>query len=152
MQTPNPMKQIPNEKEFPIFLKEITPEQWQQLFELIPSIKNTKNYGHLEGMKEVEKGVFTFPYYVLSDIVMKFEKTVYQTGLIISFDWPQWKKGFRILACQSTDFQKLSLITLCKLITMIVRADRFNDGFVYVHFKNGTILKILEAMKGKIIG
>jgi len=39
------------------------------------------------------------------------------------------------------------MITLCKLLTTIIRADRFSDGYMLSAFKHGDILEILKELK-----
>ena len=59
----------------------------------------------------------------------------------------EWPEGKAMLQNKSQDFDNLDLATLCKLITTIIRADRFNDGYLISRFENGTILKIIKAIK-----
>jgi hypothetical protein len=49
-----------------------------------------------------------------------------------------------------TDFSGAEPETLCRFITTIVRADRFNDGFLVQCFENGQIAKILLALRDKV--
>jgi len=45
------------------------------------------------------------------------------------------------------EFENLDSITLCKLLTTIVRADRFNDGLMISYFNDGTISAIIQDLK-----
>ena len=75
-----------------------------------------------------------------SDITQSFVKTAYELKLVLNFDWGEWPEGKAMLQNKSQDFDNLDLATLCKLITTIIRADRFNDGYLISRFENGTIL------------
>ncbi len=52
-----------------------------------------------------------------------------------------------LLDDKDADFSELNLITLCKLITVIVRNDRFSTGYLGGSFEDGIILKILYRIK-----
>ena len=51
-----------------------------------------------------------------------------------------------ILKQEHYDFNLLDTLTLCKLLTTIVRADRFTDGLLISFFEKSTILNILKAI------
>jgi len=141
---------MPDLKDFEKNISKITKEQWQQLFKLIPIIARTKNFGKMSPIKKTEEGYFTFPYMLPSKIVSTFQYVVYEIGVVQVFDWSSWDKGKKLLSNPKTDFNKLDIKTLCMLITAIVRHDRFCDGALVSFFENGTILKILKALKEKV--
>lgn len=141
------MTTVITESDLPLHLKTITSKQWNNLFQFIPEIKQSKNFGYLTPSKKKDKNIIEFPSYVQTDVVSRFKKTIYDLGLIFSFDWPAWEEGRKILNSTSPDFEKLSIITLCKLITVIVRSNRFCDGTLIMNFKNGITTNILEAIK-----
>ena len=135
---------------FPTHLKSITPTEWSKLFELNDRILNSKSFGEMAGGEKIEENVSTFPYWKWSDITTEFNKTVHDMKLIVSFDWPDWEEGSKLLRDHKQTFQDLDEITLCKLMTVIVRADRFSDGTLVGALEDGTISKILSALKARI--
>ncbi|OFX58697.1 MAG: hypothetical protein A2046_10195 [Bacteroidetes bacterium GWA2_30_7] len=68
------------------------------------------------------------------------------------FDWVSWTEGSDIIKNKDTDYSKLSTEILCKLITVIIRANRFNEGYLVISFEKGIILKILKGLKQNIYG
>ena len=60
---------------------------------------------------------------------------------------PNWKEATVILKDLDFDYDSLDKLTLIKLITTIVRAERFNEGFLPKCFSNGTALKILKSLQ-----
>ncbi|RMH64436.1 MAG: hypothetical protein D6677_04715 [Calditrichaeota bacterium] len=62
-----------------------------------------------------------------------------------------WKEGTKIVSDASFDFDTLDLITKCKLITYIVRQDRFNEGFLVSQFESGLMLKILKSLEKEVL-
>jgi hypothetical protein len=137
-------------KDFENNISKITAEQWQQLFDLIPVLSKTKVFAKSSGMKENSDGYLLFPHLINSEVVSEFQNLVYEIGLVNSFDWPSWEEGKQLLNDSAADFNKLDIKTLCMLITAIVRNDRFCDGSLVSFFENGTILKILKALKEKV--
>ncbi len=48
------------------------------------------------------------------------------------------------------DFDSVDIPTKCKLITAIVRNDRFCEGALVSAFESGLILKILKSIKRQL--
>lgn len=71
---------------------------------------------------------------------------------IESFDWMSWNKGKDFFVDNSN--KKISCFNkdeLKKLLLMVTRVDRFNDGFYMKQKNNGTLLQILNELKQKQI-
>lgn len=128
-------------------LSTLTTNDWNKLFSLLPEIETTKKFGEVKGGEELENGSFTFPYWSSSEIVNKVFQIIHELDIVPAFDWTSWAEGKSILNDQDFNYSKLDTITLCKLLTTIVRTDRFNDGFFVLNFENGVILKIIKAIK-----
>lgn len=126
-------------EELPKHLDSIPFRAWDNLFAFIPSIEQAQSFG--------EWKVFgNWPYHISSKLVDDFIKTVYGMGLIVNFPWMQWEYGGDILRDPQTDYPNLSPETLIKLLTRIVRSDRFSEGALAGAFEEGTILKILRGL------
>lgn len=110
-----------------------------KIFKLIPKIIETDEF--------LIYNQSNYP--VWAPVVDEFHQLVYDLNIIILFDWTNWKEGSLILKDVNFDYSSLDSLTLVKLITTIVRAERFNEGFLPKCFSNGTILKILNALKAK---
>jgi|SRR5690554_4291977 len=119
----------------------ITQAQWEKLFAMIPEIENSTYFG------EVPYKDGTIYPATWTRLVDRFHEYVYEIGLVVDFDWIHWDEGKRILSGEVEDLSTHSTITLCKLLTVIVRADRFVEGKLIANFENGTILSILRALK-----
>ncbi len=95
-------------------------------------------------------GSITFPYWENSEVVNRFLDTVHELNIAPNFDWVNWEEGRNILQNKQQDYEHLKTITLCKLLTSIIRADRFSDGFLVGNFENGVIAKIVLSLKHKV--
>ena len=129
-----------------------TQQDWQPLIELIPKIKNTSKFGEWAGGEEDEKGIIRVPYCIESPIVSQFLEIVYSLPIIISFNWGAWDEGREMARNDDFDFDTIDLPTKCKLITAIVRNDRFCDGALVSTFESGLMLRILKSIEKQITG
>jgi len=128
-----------------------TRQQWKPLLDLIPIIEKTKKFGEVGGGQQDENGVFTLPYSIPSEIVIRFEKIVYDIPIIIGFDWSAWDEGREIARNKDFDFDTIDIPTKCKLITAIVRNNRFCDGALVGAFESGLILRVLKSIEKELI-
>lgn len=139
-------KKIMTELEtFSQHLQTIKKEDWDKLFSLLPEIKKTNKFGDCNPEKSL------LAPWTWDKIVSDFIHVFYDINLCVVFDWGKWEKGITILKQNDFDFSSLDSVTLCKLLTTIVRADRFNDGFLISEFERGTITKILETLKQNVL-
>ena len=128
-------------------LNSLSKDDWAKLFNLIPKIEEADNFGTLTGGNEIFPGTFEMPSWEGTDIIREFVNIVNELKLEIDFDWMAWAEGKTMLDNKNQDFDCLDLLSLCKLLTRIIRAERFNDGYLVDNFENGNILKILKAIK-----
>ena len=122
-----------------------TQQDWQPLIELIPKVESTSKFG------EWEEENILFPYCIEAPIVSQFLHIVYRLPIIISFDWGAWEEGREIASNDDFDHDTLDLPTKCKLITAIVRNNRFCDGVLVSAFESGLILRILKSIEKQIL-
>jgi hypothetical protein len=126
-------------------LNDIPKTEWQRLFDLIPAIENTRSFGTIKGGQKQPNGYIEMPYISQSELVRGFLKLVYDIRIILDFDWPAWDEGREFI--MKKDFTNLDIETYCKLLTAIVRSDRFNEGYLAENFENGNVLNILKNLK-----
>jgi len=130
-------------------IESYTLEDWKPLLALIPEIENTKEFGRIVGGFRDENGVFQMPMWVEGIVIGKFIDVVYNMPIIISFKWYEWDEG-REMGKSGFDFDSVDIPTKCKLITAIVRNDRFCDGALVSAFESGIILRILKSIERQV--
>jgi len=133
--------------DFPAYLESLTRDDWQPIFGLIPEIEKAEDFGSVEGGEEIEPGVFEFPYSSPSALVSRFEKLAYELNIVIHFNWAGWDEGIELLSGDQTRLDNIDLITCCKLITAILRSNRFCDGALIEFFESGFALRVLRRME-----
>ena len=128
-----------------------TQQDWQPLIELIPKVESTSKFGEWASAEKDEVETIQFPYCIEETIVSQFLDIVYRLPIIISFDWGAWEEGREIASNDDFDHDTLDLPTKCKLITAIVRNNRFCDGVLVSAFESGLILRILKSIEKQIL-
>ena len=131
-------------------INSLTYRDWQQLLTLIPEIEKTSNFCEWYGGDKDEEGIIHLPCSVSAPIVSQFLEIVYAIPIIINFDWGAWEEGRKIASNEDFDFDTIDLVMKCKLITAIVRNDRFCEGTLVFAFESGLILKILKSIEREI--
>jgi len=127
----------------------LTHNDWKQLFDLLPEIKRIKRFGRLVGSQHLPDGTISLPYWAEEEVVSKVFNAAYFLGIVVMFDWAAWKEGIAILNDPDADYNKYDLSVLCKLLTIIIRSDKFCEGYMISCFETGTVTKIVEAMEAK---
>lgn len=95
-----------------------------------------------EWIKEDDK----FPYLNYSVDTINFIDFAYDDGLTINFDWTKWDEMESFLSNASL-IESQNKITLQKLLTSIIRTDRFCEGTLLNAIDDGLILNILLRLK-----
>lgn len=128
-------------------IDKITFEEWRTIFELIPIIEQTENFGEFIPIERISDNFLIYKGFESSKVVDEFVKRSYDNNLVVSFDWMQWDEGRKIIESKSKDFSGLDKYTLCKLLIAHIRNDRFCDGWLISRFTDGTILNILKGLR-----
>lgn len=123
---------------------------WKPLIGLIPKIEENQLFYENEKRKIDEKSLTFTACYEPGNTITQLIETVYDMPIIIDFDWPGWDEGRKMLRDQNFDFNTIDIPEKCKLITAIVRNDRFCDGALFYTFKSGLMLKILKSIENQL--
>ena len=88
-----------------------------------------------------------FPYFSFSSEVDEFIDALHRQDMIILFDWTSWRKEAERYQTDSEALETADLLTLRKLLTVHVRAERFAEGHLASVFESGHITAILHRLK-----
>jgi hypothetical protein len=90
-------------------------------------------------------GVIVMPWFESSPQADEFRAAVGRSGLLqMAFAWPDWTSTPEAIALR-TDREALARATpdqLGKLLTMLIREDRFNEGALAESFESGLIAAV----------
>lgn len=93
----------------------------------------------------VEQPVIQMHYVVYSDAVNELVQYLYRLGLIVPFNWGAWDGSRRYWA--GYGMAEAPVADAVRLITAIVRADRFYDGTIGVSIDDGTLPAALDRIR-----
>jgi hypothetical protein len=132
-------------------IKNLSKEDWDKLFSLIPIIESIKVFSTGGELIEDENDPDSYeitPEHSHS-IVYDFLDIMVELDLIIDFNWPEWDYGKNII--RKNEYKGLDTITLLKLISAFIRQDHFSYGEgLASRFEDRTIEKILKELKKNI--
>jgi len=137
-----------NEKNCKNKIYAYTYQDWQPLMELIPLMENKSNWDKL--FEEDKVDFAKYPNNVPRALVSQFLEIVYSIPIMIVFDWSSWEEGRNIVNDDKFDYDTIDLVKKCKLITAIVRYDRFCEDALECELESGLILKILKSIEKEI--
>jgi len=123
------------------------------LLELSTYIEYFKNYSEQTNQVHVhqektEEGHLTMPFFVKEKEMTNFIKDFYQSDLLDK-DYRSHLEEKNIHVKAIRDFEPYSKEELCAILTYIVRADHFNEGFFIGKAKDGSIYQILNHLESK---
>lgn len=88
-----------------------------------------------------------FPYFRFSDEANRFVNTLYEQNMIIAFDWGSWTEEAERYRTDPAALRAADLLTICKLLTVHVRADRFTEGHLAAIFDESHLITLLRQLK-----
>ena len=101
--------------------------------------------GEMVRAKTHVDGVTHFPYANFGDTPLRLLEMLDREGWITPFDWPAWIAEARRLSENEAALASADADQLAKLLTTIVRRDRFSWGDPLYHdFESGLILRIVR--------
>jgi len=124
--------------------------KWEPMLALIPEIEKTRDFGRVAGGEKVAENVHMEMYYVPDQVVRKFTEIAYEMPVIFDFDWMSWGEGSRMASDTTFDFDTIDIPEKCRVITGIVRNDRFCEGFLIRRFETGQVLRILKSIERQV--
>jgi len=102
------------------------------------------------GGEETSPGVIQIGYPAYVPIVDRVRDTM--APLVVPFDWLGWDEGKALLARPITSAEGLSPVTAVKLFTAIIRAERFDEGYLLDKLEDGTVATLLNAVAVSVSG
>jgi hypothetical protein len=131
-------------------VKNLSSEDWKQIDDINLRVQShSGSWGKMSDGDEVEPGVIQMPYASPDPLISEFVKLWYEKNLIISFDWGNWQEGRDWYEnIDEAKYDSLDSEMALKLLTAVIRNDRFNEGALMRAFENGDLPKIINKFVG----
>ena len=126
---------------------DISKKQLQSLADFWPVFANPKFVYETQDEVKEKKGLITMPSSSLSPEAKAFNKMIYQEGWVLDgFEWPEWAQTdeFKDLFSKPEALGKASADQLAKLLTALVRKERFCEGTMASACSDGLLARITE--------
>lgn len=133
--------EILSENQYQLKINSFPKSHFQPLVDLIPEIERSSVF-----RKEIWDNRI-MPIVEWEPIVQKFFRLVNELDLQIVFPWMEWQEGARLMQNRPFDLSSCDLFALCKIITVMIRNDRFCEGYLCGCFENGLVLAVLGRVR-----
>ena len=119
-----------------------TAENFDRVLDFLPYFESASRHFY-----DLDTAGLSMDPYIYAPEVVRFISTLYAQGFIIPYDWAAWKDEAARYQSDPSLIHGADIPTLRKLLTLYVRADRFNSGYVAAMIDRGLILVILRRLK-----
>lgn len=109
--------------------------------------KEDFNLGHWGHPKSDKPNTIMLPYFVYNDVAKSFINMTYEMGWILTdFSWPAWKETKEAIDLRDKPnaLAKATSQQLGRLLTVIIRQDRFCEGSIDSAHESGLLLGIIR--------
>lgn len=98
-------------------------------------------FGTWAGGQSDANGIIQMPYVIRSDEADAFVRDLVANGWVHPFDWRAWadSPAGRRLLDNPGEIANASAVDLARLLTTMVRGDRFNEGMLLGAFERGAL-------------
>lgn len=96
---------------------------------------------------EWSQGGYQMPYFSCDPQFDEFIDALYEQGILFSFDWMTWQDEANRYRTDSAALAEADLLTVRKLLTVHVRADRFVAGHLADLMTDGHLTAILLRLQ-----
>jgi hypothetical protein len=109
--------------------------------------KHEGKWGVSKGGEKTASGAIQMPYIENDPLLLEFITFMYEKGLTIIFNWKDWDEGGRLYKSEDpTKYDDVDLATALKLITAVIRQDRFAEGSLAGAFESGGFPKLVNRL------
>lgn len=105
------------------------------------------SFGEWQGLERTASGALTFPFVTWSDGVRRFVEAAYEFGWVRGdVDWIEWKgtPGATALRDDRSAVAGATPDQLAKLLTVVIREDRFVEGALNSAYASGLLTAIIQ--------
>ena len=118
----------------------------KQIDSILPFLDRFEEAGFSAGNWNNEPG--QMPWFHFGELVMEFIQVLYDNDWVTpQFDWGEWQESATRYIESREMVESVDAVTIQKLLTTHVRADRFCEGHLGAMFENGHIVAILRRLK-----
>lgn len=103
--------------------------------------------GEWAGGADAETGVIQMPWFDYSETVFAWERALYEHQIICEYGEPGWMERFGAFCGDPSLLASVDLTVIRKVLTTIVRGERFCEGHVQAMFKAGLVQAAMARLE-----
>jgi hypothetical protein len=134
-------------------LERVTPQGWQRLWAAAQLALTDPEPARWGGGDELgttavdgeQRPIIRMPYVEYADSVNAFVALLYELDLVVDFDWSSWDGFVRYRG--GDGLGKAPASDAVRLLTTVVRAERFSDGVIERSIEDGTIEAAIARLR-----
>lgn len=126
----------PSDAEVEAVLRAAPPERWHALAEAVAAVEAEDVHATWAGGETVD-GATQMPYPVYSQAVERLLSALGGVGAVVVFAWPRWDGLDRY--ADAAALRDAPAADAARLVTAIVRGERFGDGTIANAVDNGRL-------------
>jgi hypothetical protein len=134
----------PSDSDIKVQLLLSPPERWQRLWSAVDDLLAEQPSPREIRIQNAD-GSLCLPYAVYSDAVDRVQHALYEVDAIVGFDWTNWDGIRRYQG--DRDLADAPVADACRMLTLIMRAERFNDGTIGRALDDGTFQAALLRLR-----
>ena len=120
------------------------------LASLLPAFEAADSgFGEMRGGDEAGTGSFMWPSFSPSELTLRFLDVAYGDGWVRpDFDWPAWAETpeAQRLRDDRSALEEATVLDLARLLTVVIRQDRFVEGTLAEALETGLITAALRRV------
>lgn len=147
----------PTDEDIEALLAAIPAEEWRALWEAVDRLdeaaRTERGLMHWAGgeqvgttmVRGVETPVYQQHYAIYSNALNRVVGRLYDLDLVTSLNWPAWDGTERYQQGRGIDGAPVG--DAVRLITAVIRSDRFSDGAIVAAIEDGTLPAALRRLR-----
>jgi hypothetical protein len=126
----------------------LTEEATHELRELLTALEaHDGDWYWARGGELDAGGVMSFPYTEEHPLVARTRRFLDEHRLTIVFDWARWEEGREFFRAERPEkYREVDAEFVLKLLTALIRNNRFNDGAWALAFASGDVPRLLGRL------
>ncbi|BDT86567.1 hypothetical protein GV791_13200 [Nocardia cyriacigeorgica] len=120
-------------------------EAWERLWSAVDQLLVEDQASHGTMRFENTDGSLCMPHVDYSKSVDRVVESLYEVDAIVSFPWMKWK--LRSVYPGGRGLEAAPVADAARVLTAVVRAERFNDGVILAALGDGTLQAALNRLR-----
>ncbi|WP_225731095.1 MULTISPECIES: DUF6508 domain-containing protein [unclassified Nocardia] len=126
-------------------LRAARPEAWRRLWSAVDEILTEDPESQASWRFENSDGSLSMPHVDYSNAIHRMTEALYDVDAIVNFPWMKW--DFKSAYPGGWGLDTAPVADAARVLTAVIRAERFNDGTILAALSDGTLLSALQRLR-----